>query len=327
MLILHGVLFLSACAGSGEALRIPVWSDQVELAAPLQPQRVFVTPDLHDLILLMPSADTASERLVPIDVSLHNGIIPSVRVSVERPDGRYRYQYTVSNGTAARDNIVVVSVAAPAFLLGTDAGYYVNGAKNNTWWMGGVGSALMAKQRELDKKVVGRSIFWASRVDDEHANSDLVNILPGRSQSGFRADSSLMPGFTTAALEGLSYAPPEEALTDPAIDRQLAALDVVNYFDRTTLTFGPMFLPGAPASEVLANYRLGVEKLGQCSAIPHNAAFLEEVSAILREPGIESRLSEQLDHMKSKPSAPIEFELMNCLRLAASSFISRQPGK
>jgi hypothetical protein len=327
MLILHGVLFLSACAGSGETLRIPVWSERTELAASRQPERVFVTPDLHDLVLLMRSEDPTNQELAPVRVSLHNAIIPSIRVSVERPDTHYRYEYTVSNGAAARDNIVVVSVAAPGLLLGTDADYYVNGVKNHTWWMGGVGSALMAKQRELDKKVVGRSISWASLVDEEHASSDLVNILPGRSRSGFRIDSSLMPGFTTGVLEGLHYAPPGEALTDPDIDRQLVTLDVENYFDRTALTFGPMFLPGASAAEVLANYRMGIQKLNQCDAIPHNAEFLGEVAAILREPGVESKLSDRLERMKSRPTTPVEIELVNCLRLVAKSFVGSQLGK
>jgi hypothetical protein len=133
-----------------------------------------------------------------------------------------------------------------------------------------------------------------------------------------------MPGFTTAALQGLSYEPPGQI--DSETLAQFIAFQVDSYADVTTLTFGPMFLIGAEPADVLRNYRLGLQKLGRCAAISHSAAFLGEMSLILDEPRIESRLAERLAQMKAKPTTPIEVELMNCLRLVARGFSMRGSG-
>jgi hypothetical protein len=324
----HMALFLSSCATPGKIPPKAVWGENIELDAARQPQRAFITPDMHDLVVLTKSDVPNETRLVPIKVPLHNGIIPAVRIAITPPvdslrGDRFHYEYTISNDAKARDSITNVFVVLPSFAPGTDVDYYINGRKNG-YWLSGIGSSAAA-QSELDERELGRNMFWTSAWTEALAKSDSVNILPGHTKSGFTVESNEMPGFTTAALAGLHWAPPDGRM-DQDTWRQVDELDIANYFDVTTLTFGPMFVTGAEPAEVLKNYRLGVEKLGSCGSVPHSAAFIEEISGILGEPGIESRLGVRLGAMKLRPAAPVELELMNCLRLVARAFENRSLG-
>src|SRR6185312_1535386 len=204
----------------------------------------------------------------------------------------------------------------PPFAPGTQAVYLVGGLPSRVW-LGSVASALVASQRELGETAPGRNVFWVAEVID--------GIMPGKSKSGFRAESSLMPGFTTIALGGDSYQPPE-AMDEQSMV-QAAALKLDNYTRVTTLTFGPTFLPGSDPTEVLKNYRLGLKKLAQCSGVPHSVAFVSEMGRLLDEPGIAIRLSAGLGEMKNKPITPIETELLHCLEIVASAFQNRAGGR
>jgi hypothetical protein len=325
MPLIHAAFLLSSCAAESKAPRIPIWSENTELRVERQRQRVFVTPDLHDLVVLTEPEVQGETKLIPNIGSLHNGLKPTVGVNITPPadisrGDRFHYEYVFGNGATARDNITSALIVLPAFAPGTDAGYDVEGKL----WIGFVSPGVGAKQRELDESIVGKEAMWAAMWTEELANSESVNIRPGRTKNGFVVDSSLMPGFTTAALQGLSYEPPGQI--DSETLAQFIAFQVDNYADVTILTFGPMFLIGAEPADVLQNYRLGLQKLGRCAAIPHSAAFLGEMSLILDEPRIESRLAERLAQMKAKPTTPIEVELMNCLRLVARGFSMRGSG-
>jgi hypothetical protein len=256
-------------------------------------------------------------------------MVPEARVRITPRAAQvagFRYEYTISNGAPARDSMVIIWVAVPGFAPGTEAYFIENGRKNGLWG-GDVGSAMVARQRELDENTVGRPVSWASSWTEELAKDPSVSILPGQSKSGFVVDSSLMPGFTTAGVQSPgAFAEPPDYAMDQEIWRQVEQFRVSDYFQVTTLTFGPMFLPGAEPAEVLGNYRLGLKRLSQCSAIRHDAAFLDEVSTLLNEPGIEARLGERLGQMKNQPSAPIELELMNCLRIVTRAFADRAKG-
>jgi hypothetical protein len=329
MHLIHAALFVSACGAGPGPPRVPVWSDRTELAVARQPQRIFVSPDLRELVILASSEAPGDGRLTPVRMPLHNSFAPEARVAVTPPvdnlrGDRFNYEYTIANGSMARDGITNIFLVVPSYSPGTEPAYYVGGRKGGEW-LASIGSVVNARQRELDEREEGRNVFWASAWTEGLADSDSVNILPGRSMRGFEIVSSAMPGFTTMAVTGPSREPPQALLEQQVLD-QATTLHVEDYFEVTTLTFGPMFVTGAKPAEVLKNYRLGVERLGLCSSIPHSAAFVEEISRILREPGIESKLGARLDGMKSKPIAPMDLELMNCLRLVARAFANRSLG-
>ena len=317
MQISAGILFLSFCATNSEAPRPPVWSEEVSVNPARQTHRVFLTRDAHDLVLLLRRQGAAN--LTPVRVSLHNGIKPSVAVSVRATASGYQYDYTVSNGANARDSIIEFEIVVPAVLPDTHVAYIENGRENHNSWGGAAAGASVAKQIELDDQP-GRYILWAAAWEEAKAASELVNILPGRAKSGFQIESRLRPGFTTGYTAGLPYAPPEDAFADSEIERQLSSLKIENYFNISTLTFGPMFLPDVADHEVLQNYRLGVSKLRKCPRLSQNEHFLEEVDQILNLPNTGANLAAALDQMTAKPGSQVERELLNCLRLIAKSF-------
>jgi hypothetical protein len=329
MLFLHASFFLSSCAAETRTPQVPVWSEKTEVLSDRQMQRVFIAPDSHELVLLAAPNIAGESRLVPVKWPLHNRMEPSVRVSITPPQDilrgdRFRYEYTIGNGVGAGDNITSISLVVPAFAPGADANYYLNG-RRSALWLGFVGSVANAMQKELDDAVTGKNVIWVSEWTEDLANSESVNILPGRTKDGFVLDSPEMPGFTTVAVKSPVTAPPDEKM-DQKIWQQVEAFQVADYFDVTTVTFGPMFLTGAEPTEVLKNYRLGIERLRGCRSIPHKAAFLDEIAGILNEQGIETKLAVRIEAMSVKPSEPVEIELLNCLRLVARGFASRASG-
>jgi hypothetical protein len=167
--------------------------------------------------------------------------------------------------------------------------------------------------------VPGQLILWLPSGDADQIDTGKMNIMPGQTKGIFHITSVLMPGFTTGKTSGFPYEPTEDVID--SVGAQLAPL--ADYFETTTLTLGPMFLPGAPASEVLANYRTGIARLIGCRGIPHTPTFLSEVAAMLEEEGIGSQLTERLNRLQSKPGTAIEADMLACLRLVADSFAKR----
>ena len=307
MPLLHVAFFVSSCAADPIPAKA-VWSAKTDLNVDTQARRVFITPDKHDLVLLRKKSFAEGEkRLEPIRISLANGIIPTVRVTVSPPrdisnGDRFRYEYYLSNATNARDPIYFFFVVLPNLSAGVDPGYSGVGGYGAS-----IGSSQSSTQRELGDRQQAREAYWFAG-----------NIQPGATQKGFHVESFQMPGFTTAGLGG-GFIGINGGPTDQEIEEQ-EELRIWDYSDVTTLTFGPMFQTTTEPAEVLKNYRLGVAKLSRCTSIPHSGAFLPEIARILNEPGIESKLEASLDGMRAKPVTPVELELMNCLRLIARVF-------
>ena len=325
MPISHLLFFLSSCGDTGKGPQIPIWSESLDLRVEQQRKRVFITPDGHDFVLLTQPKDSADGKLVPVKLPLDNDFVPEVRVRVSPPrdilqGDRFLYEYSVSNGASAHQNIFFVYLAVPAFVPGTEAAYKPKTGEAS--WPGGVSSALTSKQLELDDSV-GRTIYWSA---PDPVAPPYPMIKPGQMVEGFVVRSSTMPGFTTIAVSTLHGEPPDELMGQEALLKEAESLGSYDLSLATTLTFGPMFLTGAPPQAVLANYRLGVERLSHCSGIPHSPAFLDEVAQLLREPTIESHLADRLAQMKTKPGSPIEGELMDCLRLVARAFAANGKG-
>jgi hypothetical protein len=243
--------------------------------------------------------------------------VPTFRVAVSATGTTYLYDYTISNSASARDGIFEVAVVVPPFLPNTKVAFQASPPGSPTW-TGVANFTVLDRPSEMGAHVPGKLVLWMPDGDDDQVDAGKLNIEPGQTRGVFRIASPLKPGFTTGKTSGMPYAPPEDALYDAGVARQLAQLD--DYFETTTLTLGPMFLPGAPSAEVLANYRTGIARLSRCDGIPHTPAFLGELAVILHDDGIESRLSDRLDHLTTRPGTPIEAEILNCLRLIAGSF-------
>ena len=319
--MIHHILFsallvLSSCDKTDARHGLPLWSVDTELTGAKQPNRVFVTADLRYVVFLVADPGS-SDRLTPVTVALNNGAIPTFRISVTASENNYEYHYAVSNDRAAKDSIFGVSIVVPGLLPGTTAGYKPS-KPDSRQWDGYVNFAIMDRPNEMGAHVSGRTILWMPHGESDQVDTGKLNIQPGETVEGLRIISPLMPGFTTGKTSGLPYTPPEEAVDDNGVGKTLTQLD--DYFETTTLTFGPMFLPDAPPSDVLANYRTGIARLNKCAGIAHTPGFINELDEILQEAGIELKLAERLAHMQSQPRSSIEEDLLRCLRLVGDSW-------
>jgi hypothetical protein len=322
----HLVFLLSSCREGGNGPQIPIWSESVDLRVAQQRKRVFITQEGHDLVLLTQPSGSPDGKLVPVKLPLDNDLVPEIRVKVTAPQDvrqgdRFLYEYSVANGAGAHQDIFFVDLAVPASVPGTEADYKARAGE--AAWPGGVSSVLTSRQLELDDSV-GKAISWSAPDPVEPL---YLPLKPGQIREGFVVRSPTMPGFTTIAVSTLHEGPPDELRDQEALLKEAESLRADDHALVTTLTFGPMFPTGAPLHEVLANYRLGVERLSHCSGIPHSAAFLSEIAQLLREPAIESRLAVRLAKMKTNPGSPIERELMDCLRLVARAFAGYPPNR
>src|SRR5258708_2724082 len=102
LLVLIPGLAISVCPADNNSPRLPVWSNSIRLDEKKPKWRVFITPDLHDLVLLARPNEYADNNWIPHFVSLNNGIEPEVRASVSLDREKYYYRYTVGNGAGAR---------------------------------------------------------------------------------------------------------------------------------------------------------------------------------------------------------------------------------
>ena len=88
----------------------PIWSGEGAPPKAYASRKVFLAPDGHSVILILPRQNGAnSTRLTR--VSLHNVIYPDLRVRIETVPGGFTYRYTLRNEKQSRDTVTVFSMA------------------------------------------------------------------------------------------------------------------------------------------------------------------------------------------------------------------------
>ncbi len=105
------LLYLAGAAAFAQdrpAPPIPIWSGERGLPHDSGDRKVFLTLDLHSVIILWPNSDgTETKQKFP----LHNEIDPTLRVQIESDSGFFRYTYDLENGKQSKDSLRNFSVA------------------------------------------------------------------------------------------------------------------------------------------------------------------------------------------------------------------------
>ena len=96
---------------------VTTWPGDRESATIPEGKYVFLTPDRHAIIVLVPKDKDAGLKgpKIPIRVPLRNDLKPSISISVLSSGGLgglFTYQYSLANGTDARDAIGSFTLAA-----------------------------------------------------------------------------------------------------------------------------------------------------------------------------------------------------------------------
>jgi hypothetical protein len=226
---------------------------------------------------------------------LHNELCASLRVQIEEKSGAFVYTYNLENGKQSEDSITTFSLVVyrdPSMQIGAES------------WRGGKSTAMVGEQISLPGTPPGGLALWLC--------PEAQPLLPERATK-LTAITKARPGFTTAAAEHY----PHVDLTDEWPEQILDELEPVltpRWIDQHILTLGPRYGPDEPASQIAADYLVGIRELIRRGQLTETSPFVRDVMGAL-DPVATHRTSTS-PSVTAKPQTTIEAEIFNALRLA-----------
>ncbi len=292
------LLFAAAVsAQSDSAPPIPIWTGDGSVPQGSGDRKVFLTPDLHSVIILWPNPDgTETKRKFP----LHNEIDPNLRVHIESDSGFFRYKYDLENGMQSKDSLRDFSV-----VIYPDPNAQLSSAE---WTKGSVVSN--AHERiGIPGAPSGVLADWTSKLDNPPF------LQPGAG-TRFWITTSAEPGFTTAETEHFPHMEESDGWgNDIPYEIMQELLPVVNDYGWSAnhfITLGPRYGPDDPATRIASDYIVGIQELIRTHRLESDSPFVKEVIANLD--AIASGSSAQIPITK-KPHSEMEAEILSALQL------------
>jgi len=289
----------------------PVWPGEGALASQPQDRHVFISPE-GDAIIVRSPTDWARAKGKPaiIRYDLHNRLLPTVLAQMSARPGEYTYNYTIGNGRDAKDIIQIWALVVP------DAGYRPgqpappdsDRLSGSDHWNGAHSHPPIMRQVELPDQPRGRIALW---LQDEPGRM----ISPGRSQTGFRIESSCRPGFTTA-LFGSGESPNIDQEFPNEIFAQLDSYEDPTWIYVPALTFGPMFCGEMPRAAIVQNMISGIKRSIETGRLKSTSEFARDALARLNV--LSAADSTTAPAIASPPSGEFEEEIFTALQLSLS---------
>ena len=275
----------------------PIWSGAGNLPAGSGDRKVFLTPDLHSVILLWQDPDGAERRQ---RFPLHNEIDPNLRVRMESDSGLFRYRYDLENGKDSKDSLTDFSVV---IYPGPDVE-----TSSVEWSRGDIASG--ARERiGIPGASSGVLVHWTYTLQNPFL------LKPGMN-TNFTVTTSARPGFTSAATEHFPHMEPSdrwpEDLPQETLD-QLMPVVIGDWVRGYLITFGPRYGPDDPAEGIAADYLVGIQELIRIHRLAQGSLFVKEAIADLD--AIASGSSAHFT-ITQKPASEIEAEILNGLELS-----------
>ncbi len=284
----------------------PVWPGEQALSSAPANRYVFVSPERDAVIIRVPP-DWAHANGKPeiVRYELHNRLRPSIVAQMTiGSSGWYVYNYTVVNDRSAKDAIQLWELIIPA--TGDQPGLpKISGSDG---WNGGHSYPPIIRQVELPDQPLGRVVTW---VQDE---TDRL-LAPGRSQTGFRIESSCKPGFTTA-LFGSGTIPSIDQEYPNEIFTQLDFYNDPTWKFVPALTFGPMFCGETPRAVIVQDMISGIKRSIETGRIKSTSEFAREALAKLNTQLADNNSAAPA--ITNPPSGEFEGEIFTALQLSLS---------
>jgi len=347
---IFGFVLMAGCLAAQQVPEppVPIWPQDGKIPPELQDRYVFITSGRDALMILLPETpggDIKGPKKV-VRYPLYNQLDPGVAFAIRElqpsersltyssmsgpsygvpplrfpsmvqleAEGDYLYQYTISNGRAAKDaignwSLVVAAdtVAVPTHHTGEDV--------HASWLSGWIATPGRAggpwQQAEVPGAPNGELVSWFLSA----ASTTGVRVAPGESLGGFQIKSDRKPGFTTAYFK-VAPADDRSPLDPEEIPREVAAqarfLTNIRLDRKTGLTLGPMFTLDAPRAEIVANFRAGIGRWIEKHQLDPQSSFVKEVQQALQtEPA-----TGQDGVIQSQPTNQRETEIMQALRIS-----------
>ena len=218
---------------------VPTWPGDRESAAIPEGKYVFLTPDRHDIIVLVPKDKDLKGPKIPIRVPLKNDLKPSISISVLSSGGLgglFTYQYSLANKRVARDAIGSFTLVVPAQDSSLEVPY-VPPVPGHAW-PGARAHAVIASQAIFPWVPRGRYLHWFQQPERNV-------VTPGKVIDGFTIKSSFLPGLTTAWLSSGELVNFDQSWPEE-IFKQLELLEDFRFRRVFVPTIGPMFTSTTP---------------------------------------------------------------------------------
>jgi hypothetical protein len=216
---------------------VPTWPGDRNSTAIPKGKFVFLTPDRHAIVVLVPQNKDVGIKgpKSPVTVPLNNDLKPSILVSVLTLGGLFRYRYSVANGTDARDAIGSFTLVVPAEDSSLEVPY-VPPVPGHAW-AGAAAHAVIASQAIFPWVPRGRYLLWFQQERNV--------VTPGKVIDGFTLKSSFLPGLTTAWLSSGELVNFDQSWPEE-IFKPLELLEDRRFREVFVPTIGPMFTSKTP---------------------------------------------------------------------------------
>lgn len=281
------LLLLAAYAAQAATPPVPVWTGVGALPVALAGHRVFLTPDLHTMVVLV-NRDPQQIVRVP----LMNDFDPQIGVDFTRESGtQFRYHYALTNGRRAKDAMGTWSVTVDQH---DDSLMVDKPTDYDKQWPGVfVKEIALAKQAVFRDAPLGKDVYWVRPRGQE--------LQPGESRSEFTIHSNYLPGLTTAwmgtiKLPAIDQDWPPEILRDTEL-----IVDDRLWRERFLIVAGPAFGPSTSRG-MAAKTTLGrVRDMISAGLLSPSHDFVKQAIAVLEAVPVKSDAALRVDAPAETP--------------------------
>lgn len=285
---------------------VPTWPGDRNSAAIPKGKFVFLTPDRHAIVVLVPQNKDVGIKgpKSPVTVPLNNDLKPSISVSALSSNGLFTYQYSVANGTDARDAIGSFTLVVPAKDSSLEVPY-VTPVPGHAW-PGAAAHAVIASQAIFPWVPRGRYLHWFQQPERNI-------VTPGKVIDGFTLKSSFLPGLTTAWLSSGELVNFDQSWPEE-IFKQLELLEDFRFRRVFVPTIGPMFTSTTPKPLIAGELVKDLQALVKYGWLRPASLFTKEALQLAQElstthPPAQPRAMQAMPQTDTEKAVALAFQI------------------
>ena len=255
---------------------VPIWSADGIISPEYQDKYVFWDVESGEAVLAYPAnLGTPGYETSPGDrvirrFALSRNVEPELSVRVEAINPlKYRYHYTVKNGSDSRNPIKRWNIVLPRAALGDVARI----PERPEGWV-----SLTSKAREY--AMADAEAEWVhsgatasfSNMDDE------TRVSAGRKIAGFMLESQLKPGYTLAYFRSSNSPDRPNGDTLPLeVQKQLGLLMHIEFNSKSLSTLGPKFASDTHEYTIVRDFRSAVTHFIRSGMLDADSPFVTDL--------------------------------------------------
>ncbi|MBI2685897.1 MAG: hypothetical protein HYX27_06255 [Acidobacteria bacterium] len=281
---------------------MPIWSGKGDLPPNSAGHHVFLTPDRHTILVRLPQESPNVPPRV-VSVPIHNDFRPSLANAVyPEPSNLYRYEYRLSNGRDAKDDIGALSLIVPA---GDSSLRVPADDPPGSGWAGAPAHVAVAKQPLFSDLPLGQYVLWVRRKD--------LELKPGKSLDPLLVRSTYKPGLSAAWAASIN--PPDFDQSWPReVFEQLEKLEDRQWREKYMITAAPMFPPDTPSIRIVKHLSMAVPELAKHALIDRATPFIIDLESVLQEVVNTGAVDPKKHAISVRPRSEVERAIASVLR-------------